>query len=143
MTLAYEDLKKADLPIGPFPSPYGSEPEGNLFESLVNSQLHGEVYTSGVVRLPKGAMLELRLLDISLGDCRSVTLSKRTILKAKRLPMRFGIPYDREEIRRAHTYSISGTIHADGRLLYANRTAHLVFTDSNFSFVRLCLTPVD
>ncbi|WP_319533187.1 YbaY family lipoprotein [uncultured Cohaesibacter sp.] len=143
MVLAYKETLKADFPFGPFPSPYGGKPENDLFESLLNSRLRGEVYASHEARLPKNAMLELQLLDISEDNEQGVTLAKSTIVLARSLPLLFQIPYDSADIKRAHTYSISGTIHAGGKLLYASRDTHLVFTDSNFSFVRLCLSAVD
>ena len=142
MTLANHCIPAPSLPFGPFPSPYGETVDESIFDDLLNSRLHGEAYSFEPTLLPQDAVLEVRLLDISLSDAPAIMVAKNTIVPARQIPIAFNIGYDSHQIRRGRTYSISGTIRAGNRLLFANDSTHLVFTDSRFSRVKLRLIPI-
>lgn len=130
------------LPFGPFPSPYGDAVNEPIFDQLVHTSLIGEIFGAEPTSLPPNTTLTVRLLDISLSDAPEITLAQTSIHPAETLPMRFELPYDHHQIRRGHTYSISGTIRSGSRLLYANDCTHLVFTGSNVPFIRLRVASV-
>ena len=142
MSLASEYSPGPDLPFGPFPSPYGDAINAPIFSELLNSTLRGEAHAPEPVALPDDAMMEVRLLDISLADGPAITLAKNTIVPANQLPIAFEMAYDSHQIKRGCTYSISATIRSKGKLLYANDCTHLVFTASHSSHIKLRLTPI-
>ncbi|PLW75591.1 YbaY family lipoprotein [Cohaesibacter celericrescens] len=140
MSFAYRSANP--LSFGPFASPYDASTDDKLFDDLLNSTLRGEAYSLTPTILPNDASLEVRLLDISISDGPAIMLANTTIVPAQQIPIAFSIPYDRHQILRGRTYSISGTIRAGGKLLYANDCTHLVFTGSSLAQAKLRLTPV-
>ena len=92
----------------------------------------GKVYfEGGDVELPEGAVVTVKLLDISYADAPSMTLGEHVIEDAGSLPVKFRIPYDKSAIEDRNEYSLSARIELDGRLLYINDTVHPVITGNN------------
>ena len=131
----------SSLPFGPFSLSYDEGDEA-LFEQLLSGKLTGTVHCDRPVPLQDGAVLEVRLLDISIADSHEVTLARQAVIPAEQLPMDFELAYDRHDIRRGHTYSVSATIRTGGRLIYANVCPHLVFTGATRSHLRVQLKAV-
>ena len=92
----------------------------------------GKVYFGGGdVELPEGAVVTVKLLDISYADAPSMTLGEHIIDDARSLPLKFRIPYDKDAIDDRNEYSLSTRIELDGRLLYINDTVHPVIAGNN------------
>ena len=92
----------------------------------------GKVYfEGGDIDLPEGAIVTVKLLDISYADAPSMTLGEHVIAAAGSLPLKFRIPYDKDAIDDRNEYSLSALIELDGRLLYINDTVHPVITRGN------------
>ena len=92
----------------------------------------GKVYFGGGdIDLPEGAVVTVRLLDISYADASSITLGEHVIADADGLPVKFRVSYDRDAIDHRNDYSLSARIELDGRLLYINDTVHSVLTRNN------------
>ncbi len=92
----------------------------------------GKVYFGvGDVDLPDGAVVTVKLLDISYADAPSMTLGEHVIEDAGSLPVQFRISYDKSAIDDRNDYSLSARIELDGRLLYINDTVHSVLTRNN------------
>ena len=92
----------------------------------------GKVYfEGGDVDLPDGAVVTVKLLDISYADAPSMTLGEHVIDDSRSLPLKFRIPYDKDAIDDRNEYSLSARIELDGRLLYINDTVHPVITRDN------------
>lgn len=83
------------------------------------------------VDLPEGAVITVKLLDISHADAPSVSLGEHVITDARSLPVKFRIPYDKDAIDDRNEYSLSARIELNGGLLYVNDTVHLVLTRGN------------
>ena len=90
--------------------------------------ISGEVRFARGVKLPEGAVITVRLLDITLADAPSVELGIDVIENADRLPARFRIEYDRDLIVSGNEYSLSADVRLGDDLLYVNDTVHLVLT---------------
>ena len=92
----------------------------------------GKVYFGGGdIDLPEGAVVTVRLLDISYADASSITLGEHVIDAAGSLPVKFRVSYDKSAIDDRNGYSLSARIELDGRLLYINDTVHSVLTRNN------------
>ena len=85
-------------------------------------------WSGGAVALPDGAVVAVRLLDVSLADAASTTLGEHVIEGAAQLPISFRIAYDAAAIDERFDYSLQATVHHGGRLLYINDTVHPVLT---------------
>ena len=88
----------------------------------------GEVRFAREVELPEGAVVTVRLLDITLADAPSAELGLDVIENAGRLPVGFRIEYDRERVVSGNEYSLSADVRHGDDLLYVNDTVHLVLT---------------
>ena len=90
--------------------------------------ISGEVRFARDVDLPEGAVVTVRLLDTSLADASSVELGRDVIVNADRLPVRFRIEYDPDQISDRNEYSLSARVELGDDLLYINDTVHTVLT---------------
>lgn len=97
----------------------GSESEGVIT---------GEVRFAREVDLPEGSVVTVRLLDTSLADASAVELGRDVIEDADRLPVRFRIEYDPDEVSDRNEYSLSARVELGDDLLYINDTVHTVLT---------------
>ena len=88
----------------------------------------GEVRFVREVDLPEGAVVTVRLLDTSLADASAVELGRHVIADADRLPVRFRIEYDRDQVSEGAEYSLSAAVRLGDDLLYVNDTVHTVLT---------------
>lgn len=88
----------------------------------------GEVHFAREVALPEGAVVTVRLLDITLADAPSVELGLDVIEDADRLPASFRIEYDRDLVVSGNEYSLSADVRHGDDLLYINDTVHPVLT---------------
>lgn len=130
------------IPFGPFSLPHDVVEAEAILDRVLNGELQGEVVTAAPVALPDGAMLEIRLLDLSDIDAPIITLCNENISGVQRLPHPFRLNYDRYAIRRGNIYAIAATIRVDGKLRFGNACRQLVFTSTTEAFVRLQLVPV-
>ncbi|MXY75911.1 MAG: hypothetical protein F4Y40_02360 [Acidimicrobiia bacterium] len=108
--------------------------------------ISGEVLFAREVELPEGAVITVRLLDITLADAPSVELGLDVIENADRLPTRFRIEYDRDLIVSGNEYSLSADVRLGDDLLYVNDTVHLVLTGgapANSDVVVVSTNPFD
>ena len=142
MALSERIPSEPSIPFGPFTIPNEEIDADQILDKVLNGQLQGEIVTHVPIALPDNAVLEIRLLDLSDTDAPVITLANETISNVGRLPHRFSLPYNQYHIRRGNTYSISATIRAHGKLLFANACTQLVFTSTTEASVRLQLVPV-
>ena len=90
--------------------------------------ISGEVRFVREVALPEGAVVTVKLLDTSLADAASVELGRDTIADAVKLPVKFNIEYDSDQITDGREYSLSATVRLGDDLLYINDTVQTVLT---------------
>ena len=106
----------------------------------------GEVRFAREVELPEGAVVTVRLLDITLADAPSVELGIDVIENADRLPTGFRIEYDRDRVVSGNEYSLSADVRHGDDLLYVNDTVHPVLTrgaPANSDVVVVSTNPFD
>ena len=96
-----------------------------------SSAITGEVRFARGVELPEGAVVTVRLLDTSLADAAAVELGRAVIENAERLPVRFRIEFDPDEVADRNEYSLSAQVRRGDDLLYINDTVHTVLTGAH------------
>ncbi|WP_070963745.1 YbaY family lipoprotein [Vibrio sonorensis] len=84
------------------------------------------------VALPANALITVSLQDISLADAPAIVLAKQSIeADGKQVPFAFDLPYDSNNLKQGHTYSVSARIELEGKLLFITDTVYPVISDAN------------
>jgi putative lipoprotein len=91
--------------------------------------LTGTVTYRERIALPPDAVLEVRLLDVSLADAPSVTIAKTTTRLNGQVPFRYRLRYNDTKIKPRHRYAVSAQIFVDRKLWFVTATQHPVFGD--------------
>ena len=92
------------------------------------STVSGEVRFVRDVDLPDDATVTVQLLDTSLADASAIELGEDVIENADRLPVRFRIEYDLDQVEERNEYSLQARVELGDELLYINDTVHTVLT---------------
>jgi len=87
--------------------------------------LRGSVVYRERLVLPPGAVVEVRLLDISLADAPARTIAE-TRVYGRRLPARWILRYDTRQIEPRHSYALQARILDGDRLLFVTTERHSV-----------------
>jgi putative lipoprotein len=72
--------------------------------------------------LPPGAVITVRVLDVSRADAPSTTLAEQVITPDRQVPIPFSLTVDRSALDDRHTYALSAQITVDGRLWWTTDT---------------------
>ena len=92
----------------------------------------GNVVANEGSLIPEGAVVTVRLDDVSLADAPATTIGEQIIQGATEFPIPFVVKYNPEEIIENHTYAMTVRIEDGvGSLYYINTTAHNVITQGN------------
>ena len=100
--------------------------------------LIGTVTYRARVALPPGAVIEVRLLDVSRADpstslragAPADTLARAEIVtRGEQVPVPFSLPYDPDTIQARRRYVVQATIAVEGRIAWRTTTPHPVFVD--------------
>ena len=100
--------------------------------------LTGTVTYRARVALPPGAVIEVRLLDVSRADpstslragAPADTLARADIVtRGEQVPVPFSLPYDPDTIQARRRYVVQATIAVEGRIAWRTTTPHPVFVD--------------
>ncbi|HUV92672.1 MAG TPA: YbaY family lipoprotein [Anaerolineales bacterium] len=95
------------------------------------------------IALPDDAVVEVKLLDVSLADAEAVTISEQTIANPGQVPIPFELLYDPQDIDPRNTYSVQARItNGAGDLIFINTSAFLVLTQGNPFTVEVIVDPV-
>ena len=97
-----------------------------------NASVSGTVTYRERITLTPGAKLVVDLRDVSLADASAPLIARQTIPNPGRVPIRFRVDYNRDDISPRNRYSIQADIvESDGRLAFTNDTAYEVITRGN------------
>lgn len=108
----------------------------------VAGEITGTVAYREKIALPAGAVVTVRLEDVSLADAPSKLVSElRFATGGKQVPFAFRLPYVDSAIQRRSRYHVRASIHAGGQLLFTTTEARLVITNA-LKKVSLVLTRV-
>ncbi len=89
--------------------------------------LRGTVAYRERMALPPGAIVEVKLLDVSLADDPSRTIAE-TRVSGRRIPARWTLRFDSRRIEPRHSYALQARILDGDRLLFITTERHSVFT---------------
>lgn len=89
--------------------------------------LRGTVAYRERMALPPGAIVEVKLLDVSLADAPSRTIAE-TRVSGRRIPARWMLRFDSRRIEPRHSYALQARILDGDRLLFITTQRHSVFT---------------
>ena len=104
----------------------------------------GTVSYNERLALTPGATLIIELRDTSYADAPSEPIASETVTGPGQVPIRFGLPYDPDDIDPGNRYSVSARImESDGRLAFTNDTAYDVLTHGNPNRVDMLLVLVE
>ena len=78
--------------------------------------------------LSPAAIVQVKLLDVSLADAPAKQIGSQEITNPGQVPIEFVVPYDRAQIDDRHSYSIRAEIYDRGRLLFTTDTLVSVLT---------------
>jgi putative lipoprotein len=90
--------------------------------------LRGGVSYRERIALPPDAILEVRLLDVSLADAPSTTLAVTRVKTRHRLPIPYRLRFDDARIKLGRSYALQARITVNGQLWFITTTRHAVFT---------------
>lgn len=89
--------------------------------------LRGTVAFRERMALPPGAVVEVKLLDVSLADAPARTIAE-TRVSGRRIPARWTLRFDSRQIEPRHSYALQARILDGDRLLFITTERHSVFT---------------
>lgn len=89
--------------------------------------LRGTVSYRERMALPPGAIIEVKLLDVSLADAPSRTIAE-TRVSGRRIPAPWTLRFDSRQIEPRRSYALQARILDRGRLLFITTERHSVFT---------------
>lgn len=108
--------------------------------------LSGTVFYRERMALPPGAVVEVKLVDISRADAPSITIGQVSVAAGPGTPTPFSLEYDPTQIRAGNRYALQARITADGTLLFISDTSYPVFTGepdkTDILVTRVSSTPV-
>ena len=77
--------------------------------------------------LPAGAVVEVRLVDISRADAAGDVLARQVLVtKGEQVPVPFSITYAQGALESGRRYAVQATIAQDGRIRFRTTTVHAV-----------------
>lgn len=89
--------------------------------------LRGQVSYRERIALPPHALLEVRLLDVSLADAPAKTLAVTRVKTRHRMPIPYRLRYDEARIRPGRRYALQARITVNGQLWFITTTRHSIF----------------
>ena len=89
--------------------------------------LRGTVSFRERMALPPGAVVEIKLLDVSLADAPARTIAE-TRVSGRQIPASWTLRFDGRQIDPRHSYALQARILDRGQLLFITTERHSVFT---------------
>lgn len=86
--------------------------------------LSGRVVYRERILLPPGALVEVRLVDVSKADARAITIARTRFAAEGRNPLPFVISFDRAKILPGHSYAVAAQITDGERVLFRSTRRH-------------------
>jgi len=118
------------------------EKQLNMFDSsgklllVYDAVVMGSIVAPDGIELPEGAIVYVRLNDVSLADAEAQLIAEQVITGVTQFPIPYLVNYNPKQIVENHTYAISVRIEDESEnLLFINPTAYHVITGGNPSVV--------
>lgn len=102
----------------------------------------GTIITRDSLTIPDGAILTVRLSDVSRADAAAMVIAEQDI-RPVALPAAFSLAYDPATIDAQHTYVVQARIERDGKLIALNTQRFAVLgRDASEGPLEVVLDPV-
>ena len=91
------------------------------------------------IALTPEALVEVKLLDVSIADASAKLIAEQTIKPQHQVPIPFELTYDPAVIDERYTYAVRATIRERGQLMFTTDRSYRVLTRGSPSHVDLVL----
>ncbi|MDT3375960.1 YbaY family lipoprotein [Labrys neptuniae] len=88
--------------------------------------LAGTVSYRERIALPPTAVVEVKLVDVSLADAPARTLARTSVRSGRQVPIPYRLRYDDRVLKPSGRYAMEARISVNGRLWFLNTTHHAV-----------------
>lgn len=89
----------------------------------------GDVVYREQIAMPEGAVVTVRVADVSLADAPAVVIGEQVITNPGNVPVKYSVVYDGGKIVPGHRYAVSARIEVNGELRWISTTNIPVITD--------------
>ena len=114
----------------------------NEVDESATALITGTVTYRERIALSDGAVLIVKLVDVSRADAPSITIGEYEIANPGQVPLSFEIEYDLSEIDDRFTYAVQARINEGDDLAFISDTAYHVITRDNPTSVDMTLVKV-
>lgn len=107
------------------------------------NMVSGTVTYRNRAALPAGAVITVKLVDVSRADSSGIVVAEQQIeANGRQVPIPFAIEYKPTQINERNRYNVRAEIRAGGRLVYISDVAYPVLTQGNANEVEILVVPV-
>jgi len=89
----------------------------------------GQVIYREKIAMPEGAVVTVRVSDVSLADAPADVIGEQVIENPGNVPVKFSVAYDASKIQQGRTFAVSARIEVNGKLEWISTTRIPVITD--------------
>ncbi|ELR99074.1 YbaY family lipoprotein [Gloeocapsa sp. PCC 73106] len=114
-----------------------------ISENMTNSSIQGTVTYRERMALPPSAVIQIKLLDVSLQDTKALEIATQTIVtEGKQVPIAFELTFDPQLIQKERTYAVRAEIYLNDQLMFTTTEVYPVLTAGHGTDVNLTLQRV-
>jgi putative lipoprotein len=104
-------------------------------------EVAGAVIYRQRIALPAGAVLTVRVSDVSLADAPATVVAEQVVTADRQVPIPFRLLLDADALEDDRRYSLSAQIHIDGELRWTTDTHVPVTATAPMTDVQLLVVP--
>ena len=125
------------------PASTTTQTPGATSTPATEAKVTGSVTYREKIALPTGAVVQVKLLDVSKQDAPAVTIGEQVITTTgNQVPFSFEIKYNPTAVDPRYSYSVRASITVEGKLWFTSDTSYPVITRGNPSTVEMILKKV-
>lgn len=118
-------------------------PKNKSLDMTVLNNLSGTINYRERIALPAGAVIDVKLQDVSRADAPATVLAEQQIVtRSEQVPIPFKLEYNPADIQPGHRYTVGVRIEIDGKLRWITQTMHPVIHNGPTEGVEVWVGPV-
>jgi putative lipoprotein len=94
--------------------------------SAAQKTIKGEVLYRERIALPRDAVVNVQLLDVSLADAPAKVVAEQTLKRVGQVPIPFSLKFDAADIKSGRTYALQARIMVGDALWFITDTRHTI-----------------
>ena len=111
---------------------------------LSSASVIGTIAYREKIALPPGAVVTVKLLDVSLQDAPAFVIAEQTMTTSgEQVPIPFRLNYDPAAIKATHTYAIEASIAIGRKRTFLTTTSYPVITQGHPSEIEVVLEKIN